>query len=172
MGTLVAGAVKQGLVTAFLAKHYGGVYGQPMAAPASTITQRDHHALTAVALAKFRGTADNQPKSTDPRAPLPTISAGGIHVAAVTALLSRVGVSGPFVEVNGERYAIVNVGMRMLEPSELLRAQFGRFAASYDLSAATTKTAQVRLIGNSVCPEVAEALVQANLVETVASRVA
>jgi DNA (cytosine-5)-methyltransferase 1 len=52
--------------------------------------------------------------------------------------------------------------MRMLEPEELLRAQFGRFAEGYDLSAATSKAAKVRLIGNSVCPEVAEALVRAN----------
>lgn len=33
---------------------------------------------------------------------------------------------------------------------------------AYDLSAARSKAAQVRLIGNSVCPEVAEALVRAN----------
>jgi len=56
-----------------------------------------------------------------------------------------------------------DIGLRMLEPHELLRAQFGRFAASYDLSRAPTKAAKVRLIGNSVCPEVAEALVRANL---------
>lgn len=43
------------------------------------------------------------------------------------------------------------------------RAQFGRFADAYDLSAARTKAGKVRLIGNSVCPEVAEALVRANL---------
>ncbi len=49
------------------------------------------------------------------------------------------------------------------EPHELLCAQFGRFAEGYDLSAATTKAAKVRLIGNSVCPEVAEAVVAANV---------
>lgn len=56
----------------------------------------------------------------------------------------------------------VDIGMRMLEPHELLAAQFGRFAAAYDLSRATTKAAKVRLIGNSVCPEVAEAIIRAN----------
>jgi hypothetical protein len=50
----------------------------------------------------------------------------------------------------------------MLQPHELLRAQFGRFADTYDLSAAMTKSARVRLIGNSVCPEVGEAVVWAN----------
>jgi oligoribonuclease (3'-5' exoribonuclease) len=65
------------------------------------------------------------------------------------------------VTVAGAEYQIADIGMRMLEPHELLRAQFGRFAETYDLSAAKTKAAQVRLIGNSVCPEVAEALVRA-----------
>ena len=67
------------------------------------------------------------------------------------------------VTVSGVDYQIVDIGMRMLEPHELLRAQFGRFAAGYDLSAATTKAAKVRLIGNSVCPELAEAVVRANV---------
>ena len=64
--------------------------------------------------------------------------------------------------IDGELYGIGDIGMRMLEPHELLRAQFGRFAEAYDLSAAKTKSAKVRLVGNSVCPEVAEALVAAN----------
>jgi DNA (cytosine-5)-methyltransferase 1 len=163
MGTLVAGGVKQGLVAAFLVRHYGGVFGQELGVPMSTITAQDHHALAAVALAKFRGTAPNQPMSTDPRAPLPTISAGGIHVAQVLTFLSKHGVRGDKpIMVDGEPYGIGDIGMRMLEPHELLRAQFGRFAADYDLSAATTKSAKVRLVGNSVCPEAAEALVRAN----------
>jgi len=67
------------------------------------------------------------------------------------------------VTVQGVDYQIVDIGFRMLEPHELLRAQFGKFAAGYDLSAAKSKAAKVRLIGNSVCPEVAEALVRANV---------
>jgi DNA (cytosine-5)-methyltransferase 1 len=50
-----------------------------------------------------------------------------------------------------------------MKPHELLAAQFGRFAAGYDLSAARTKTGMVRLIGNSVAPEVAEAVIGANV---------
>jgi DNA (cytosine-5)-methyltransferase 1 len=67
------------------------------------------------------------------------------------------------VTVSGADYRIVDIGMRMLQPDELLRAQFGRFAEGYDLSAARTKSAKVRLIGNSVCPELAEAIVAANI---------
>lgn len=151
------------LVAAFLTKHFGGVYGQPLTLPMSTITATDHHAVTAVALAKFRGTSPNQPMSCDVRAPLPTISAGGIHVAAVGVLLAKHGVPVPVVRVNGEEFGIADIGMRMLEPHELLAAQFGRFAADYDLSAAKTKSAKIRLIGNSVPPEVAEAVIRANV---------
>lgn len=47
-----------------------------------------------------------------------------------------------------------------------------RFADTYDLSAAKTKSAQVRLIGNSVCPEVAEAVVRANVTPSQSRRAA
>lgn len=43
-----------------------------------------------------------------------------------------------------------------------IEAALGRFAPAYDLSRAKTKAAKVRLIGNSVCPEVAEAIIRAN----------
>jgi hypothetical protein len=51
-------------------------------------------------------------------------------------------------------------------------AQFGRFADGYDMTEAKTKAAKIRLIGNSVCPEVAEALVRANVGLAVRKRVA
>ncbi len=76
------------------------------------------------------------------------------------------------VEVAGVDYQIVDIGMRMLEPHELLRAQFGEFADSYSLNARKTlrgkerplsKADKVRLIGNSVPPTVASAVVSANV---------
>ncbi len=69
------------------------------------------------------------------------------------------------VVVDGIEYEIADIYLRMLEPHELLRAQFGEFADGYDLSPARTKEAKTRLIGNSVCPHVAAALVRANVVE-------
>lgn len=137
----------------------------------------NHHGLAAATLVKLRG--DNHGAQMD--LPLPTVTASGNHLAEVRAFLvayygcdedgqdlqlplrtvttkDRLGL----VTVEGIEYAISDIGMRMLEPHELLRAQFGRFAATYDLSAAKTKTAKVRLIGNSVCPENAEAIVRAN----------
>lgn len=180
LGTVVGCGQKHALVAAFLAKHFGGVVGQPIENPASTITAKDHHGLAAATLVKLRG----QCHSADVEAPLPTLTAGGQHVAEVCAFLTAYyssngrqdkgqDLSGPartittrdrlgLVTVEGIDYQIVDIGMRMLQPHELLAAQFGRFAADYDLSPANTKAAKVRLIGNSVCPELVEALVAAN----------
>lgn len=191
LGTIMATGQKHALVASWLVKHFGDplrsdggggvVAGSDMSEPVGTVTARDHHSLAAVTLAHFRGTAENQPGSKDVREPLPTISAGGIHVGEVRAFLSvyygadkgqqllepmrtqtarhRFGL----VTVRGIEYQIVAIGIRMLEPHELAKAQYGRFAESYDLSAAPTKKDKVFLLGNSVCPEVAEALVRANM---------
>jgi len=53
---------------------------------------------------------------------------------------------------------IVDIGMRMLQPRELARAQ--GFPDDYQLPG--TKSQQVHRIGNSVCPHVAAAVVRAN----------
>lgn len=173
LGTVVAGGCKHGLVAAFLAKHYGGntTPGTSLTRPLDTITATDHHALAAAALEPVGGNLgrahqvhaflmtyySNGGQWQDARDPLRTITAND-RLSLVT------------VDVDGVEHVIVDIGMRMLDPGELLGAQFGRFAAAYDLSAARSKKAKVRLIGNSVCPEVAEALVRANLGEMPALR--
>jgi DNA (cytosine-5)-methyltransferase 1 len=185
LGTVVATGQKHALVAPFLAKHYGGVVGHGVEQPIGTITATDHHSLAAATLVKLRGTCTG----SDLEEPMPTLTAGGNHVAEVRAFLTTYygeGSTGQrldtplrtitakarlgLVTVEGHDYQISDIGMRMLEPHELLRAQFGRFAEHYDLSACTTKADAVRLIGNSVCPEVAEALVRANLGERVPAR--
>jgi len=182
LGTIVAQGQKHALVAAFLAAHYGGEVGTELPRPIRTVTAQDHHSLVAATLATFRGTGEGQPGAHSIEEPLSTVSAGGVHTAQVCAFLAAyygadaagqpltdpirtVTTQDRFglVTVSGIDYQIVDIGMRMLQPHELLRAQFGRFAGAYDLSAAKTKTAQVRLIGNSVCPEVAEAVVRCNL---------
>jgi DNA (cytosine-5)-methyltransferase 1 len=73
------------------------------------------------------------------------------------------------VTIDAVTYVIVDIGMRMLNPRELANAQ--GFPRSYVLEAIgpngkpLTKSAQIRMIGNSVCPDMAEALVSANLPE-------
>lgn len=151
--------------------------------PLSTVVAKDRHAVTAATLVKFNGNeANGHPGCAPVDAPLPTVMAQGNHVAEVRAfLLAYYGSDGTggqqmldplrtvtarhrlgLVTVAGVDYQIVDIGMRMLEPHELLAAQFGRFAATYDISGARTKKGMVRLIGNSVCPEAAEALVRVN----------
>ncbi|MEO6324785.1 MAG: hypothetical protein ABIQ65_09175 [Thermoanaerobaculia bacterium] len=177
IGTLMGGGQKHALVLAFLAKHFGGVVGQEVDRPASTITATDHHSAVAATLLRFNFDDHGIPFD----APLPTVTADSNHIAEVRAFLIAYynkGVGQPvddpartlttkhrlgLVTVEGAEYQIADIGMRMLSPAELLRAQFGTYAADYDLDLARTSSKKVRLIGNSVCPDVVRAIVAANL---------
>lgn len=186
LGTVVGGGVKHALVSAFLAKHYGDTGQRPgsgMDEPVSTITASDHNAVVASHLVKLKGTAkDGQQIDL----PLHTVQAGGNHYAEVRAFMVAYygneqdggDLFDPFrtvtskerfglVTVDGTDYLIADIGMRMLQPRELYRAQ--GFPDSYQIDVPfngkpLTKTAQVRMCGNSVCPPMAEAIVRANLV--------
>jgi DNA (cytosine-5)-methyltransferase 1 len=177
LGTVVAGGAKHALVAAFVSKHYGSppdrmrAIGHELGAPLSTVTARDHHAVTAAFLTKFYGTSIG----ADARAPIPTVTGGGQHIAAVQALLERhAPARGLFdhpaglIEIGGETYAITDIGMRMLSPRELFRAQ--GFSDEYRIELVRptdgkpfSKEDQIALAGNSVCPQVAAAIVRANV---------
>ncbi len=182
LGTCVDGQ-KHALVAAFLAKHYGGNEspGWPVEKPISTVTTQDHHHLVAATVVR-NNFGDKPADATDE--PLHTISAGGQHHAEVRALLVKYygndrdgqALTEPLhtvptrdrfglVTVEGAEYAIADIGMRMLQPRELYRAQ--GFPDSYVIDRGADgrplpKTAQVRMCGNSVAPPVAAALVRAN----------
>jgi DNA (cytosine-5)-methyltransferase 1 len=157
--------------------------------PLLTTTTENRHALVTSHMLKLRG--DNVGSATDD--PLHTISAQGTHHAEVRAFLVKyygtdqdpqmreplhtVTTKDRFglVTVKGEPYAIVDIGLRMLTPRELYRAQ--GFPESYIIDRgadgrALTKTAQVRMCGNSVCPPIAAALVRANYRDEQAMEVA
>jgi DNA (cytosine-5)-methyltransferase 1 len=165
--------------SAFLAKHYGGVTGHSLNRPIGTVTQVDHHSLVTTHLTKLYGTCK---AGQDAREPMPTITSTGQHIAEVRAFLVSYYTQGSgktghsiknraptittkdrlgLVTIKGTDYQIVDIGLRMLTPAELLRAQFGRLADGYILLG--TKSRQVAAIGNSVCPELAEALVRSNV---------
>lgn len=176
LGTVV-GARKHALVVAFLAKHYTGVVGSPLDRPLGTVTAVDHHALVACCFTKFYGSCnDGAPLD----APAPTVTGQGQHFGLVAAFLTKFykgkhngqSLTEPLhtvvtkdrfglvvVSINGEDYAIADIGMRMLEPRELARCQ--GFADSFQLVG--TKTDQIARIGNSVPPPLARAVVAANL---------
>jgi len=192
LGTVVAGGNKHALVSAFLAKHFGGNYtgpGADLAEPAHTVTTVDHHALVTSNLIKFRGTCkDGQPVTE----PMPTITAGGLHIGEVRAFLLKyygnekegVSLTDPLhtvttndrfglVTVEGIDYQIVDIGMRMLQPHELYAAQ--GFPSWYIIDQdyrgkKYAKDKQVARCGNAVPPPFAEALVRANLPEMCVER--
>lgn len=166
LGTVVAGGVKHALVVAFLAKHYGGHEGpgQALTVPMSTVTCKDHHALVVATL-------DGPGNARKVRAFLKRHRAKRKAKRASRQLSLDLGAAHAndlgLVTINGEVYAIRDIGMRMLTPRELARAQ--GFPDSYDLAPLLAgkplgPTTQVRLIGNSVASPVAEALVRANAV--------
>jgi DNA (cytosine-5)-methyltransferase 1 len=188
LDTAMAGAARHAIVCAHIAQHNSDKTpkaGRPATEPLSTITSSgSHQQLVASSLVKLRGTSrDGQPAD----GPLHTVSAGGTHFAEVAAFLVKYygthqhgqPVDRPLdaatakarfglvtVTIDGEEYVIADIGMRMLTPRELARAQ--GFPDSYVLDPIVrgkplTKTAQIRMIGNSVCPPMAEALVRANL---------
>lgn len=72
-----------------------------------------------------------------------------------------------YIIINGE-YALVDIRMRMLQPNELYKAQgfpdWYVFERDY-YGLKFTKKEQVAKCGNSVCPQMAEALVRSNLPE-------
>jgi DNA (cytosine-5)-methyltransferase 1 len=178
LGTIVGQGQKHALVAAFLAKHYGGVVGQPLDQKIGTITARDHHGLVAVHIESMY----SQSKGLPIDAPAPTLTAQSNHHALVAAFLAKyygndqhgAGLDDPMhtvtskdrlglvtVTIDGEEFVIADIGMRMLQPRELARAQ--GFPDRYILTG--TKSQQVARIGNSVCPQVAAAIVTANLDE-------
>jgi DNA (cytosine-5)-methyltransferase 1 len=195
------------VVTAYLAKQNGVgekiVLGQDVRGPTHTITTKDQKAVVTSHLLKFRQHSAGQ----DMREPMHTITTGGGssagHFAEVRALLIKYYSEGgqwgslkqPLdtittkdrlglvtVTIKGEEYAIVDIGLRMLTPRELYRAQ--GFPENYKIEKGVlvagrrknpgrelrsrktmrfTKTAQVRMCGNSVCPPVAAAIMEAQL---------
>lgn len=165
-------------VVAFLAKHFGGVVGQPIDKPQPTTTARGtQNQIVAANIVKLRGTCKDG-QSVDQ--PAPTISAQGNHVAAVRAFLVKYyGTGGSksvnepldtitakermgLVTIEGEDWQIIDIGMRMLTPRELARCQ--GFDDSYVFTD-KTKSDQVARIGNSVPPPIAAAIVRANYSE-------
>ncbi|MGD7150443.1 DNA cytosine methyltransferase [Ralstonia pseudosolanacearum] len=93
LGTVVAGGAKHALVSAFLAKHYGGNYDGPgvsLGEPASTITTTDHHALVAAQLVGCGGRA-GQSRPRDASEPVQTITAKGDTTVVTSHMVKRYG---------------------------------------------------------------------------------
>lgn len=163
------------LASAFIVKHFGGMVGVPIETPLPTTTMRGTQNQIVAANLVHMNHGEKQWTGVDE--PLRTATSSN-HAALVYSFLIRyfgtaIGqhVTEPLytitgkdrfglvvVHVSGEPYILVDIGMRMLTPRELARAQ--GFPDTYELTG--TKTNQVARIGNSVCPHVAKALAAAN----------
>lgn len=161
-----------GIATAFLEQANGGFYqgaGNDARDPVSTITasgsqqrlvsadlavlseEQEAGALQVAAfLVKYYGSGANVPSLVDP---LDTVTTRD-RLALVTVVIC------------GTPYVIVDIGLRMLKPHELFRAQ--GFPQGYVIDRTAngtplTTSAAVRMVGNSVSPPPLRALAEANL---------
>ncbi|NHR08376.1 DNA cytosine methyltransferase [Chromobacterium haemolyticum] len=162
--TLSAGGEHHGLVTAHLTTLRQGCDGRSVNEPLPTVTAgADQIALTQYTLSKeheegalrcasflvsYYGT-DNMRGLDEPLATITTRD----RLALVT------------VWIKGEPWVIVDICLRMLKPRELYGCQ--GFPASYIIDCGHdgrvfSKSAQVRMVGNSVSPGPARALIWAN----------
>ena len=151
LNTVTAQGATAGLITSHMVKLRNNQFGQSHEEPFPTLTPGGGHADEVRAfLVKYYSEGGQDASCADPMHTIPTKDRMGL------------------VMVHGEPYAIVDIGLRMLTPRELYRAQ--GFPESYIIDRgaageAITKTAQVRMCGNSVCPPLSRAIVAANYSE-------
>ncbi|MFO3735062.1 DNA N-6-adenine-methyltransferase [Raoultella ornithinolytica] len=166
----------------------GGRAGQSrprdVSEPLQTMTTKADAAIVSSHLVKLRGTCRDGQRADEP---MPTITAGGQHVGEVKTTLAVEDYdeeraqqvlaflreycgedSTGLVDIDGVTFRIVDIGMRMLQPHELYRAQ--GFSEWYIIDrdyrgVKYSKDKQVARCGNAVPPPFAEALVRANLPE-------
>lgn len=166
--TLTATGSQQQLVTASLQRQFGNSVGQKIDEPVGTIMaggggktalveytlskeQQDGALRCASFLISYYGT-DNMRGLEEPAATFTTRD----RLALVT------------VWISGEPWVIVDIGLRMLTPRELYNCQ--GFPPDYIIDHGHdgrlfTKSAQVRMVGNSVSPPPAMALIKANCMD-------
>lgn len=163
--TICAQGSMQRLVTAHMATLRQHSTGADAREPLATVSAGgEHHAAVqcvlspeaeagALRVAAFLIAYYGQGDARDLREPLDTVTTRD-RLALVT------------VHVHGVPHVIVDIGMRMLEPHELYRAQ--GFPADYIIDRTADgrrlpKHAQVRMVGNSVSPPPLRAIAEANL---------
>lgn len=178
------------LAMPFLTKYFSGKRqaGASLDEPMPTVTAIDHNALVETHLCVLRKNMDCKPLD----APMPTITTNQ-HLAQATTVLQTVNCQSLgrweqvrellnrytsthfrddeilLFRINGELYFIADIGMRMLLPEELKKAQGfpDDYIIDFETSAGKrySKAKQIARLGNAVCPSVATALVRSNCAE-------
>lgn len=180
---------REGVTVANLSKFYGGVVGAAASDPLPTVTAVDHNALQTAHMVKMKGTN----LGGQAQDPLQTITAGGGHHGVVATRIVKAEPGADLqnwpkiraalnefcdyhledtevilFSIGGAWYFMADIGLRMLTPCELYRAN--GFPDDYKIDRDYTgkeygKTKQVARCGNAVPPPFATALVRANLPE-------
>jgi DNA (cytosine-5)-methyltransferase 1 len=203
VSTVTQAGSQQGLVAAHLTRFNTGATGSSLDAPVPTVTANSYikreggAAPLGVVAAHMMSMRGSDRRGYSAAEPMRTASAGGTHEAMVAAFLDTYygngegwAVSRPMptdttrdrsslvtLEIDGQTYAIADIGLRMLTPRERFRAQ--GFPDTYEIEHGVdeygariplSQAAQGRMCGNSVCPPLAEALVRANVPELAMQR--
>lgn len=156
MSTVTSAGSQQTPVAAFFTKYYGTGDGARMDEPAHTITVKDRFAHTQAEMAVPPFSPSHEARA---------------HEVAKFLRSHGAWDGGEFVTltIDGCEYVIVDIGLRMLTPRELFNAQ--GFPTDYVIEGTWDdggvftefpKYVQVSCCGNSVCPDLAAALVHAN----------
>lgn len=194
----IDGSPRYAMSACYLTKYFSGARqaGASLAEPAPTVTAIDHSALAAANLLHYYGGADHASRVDSP---LPTVTTLPRHYVVKT-YLQKIDAARGFgnwacvrellnkyagysiaadeiliMEIDGERYFISDIGMRMLKARELMLAQ--GFPPDYIIDIEShigkrySEAKQIARMGNAVCPPVAEALVRANCAEIASQRV-
>lgn len=142
---------RYGLVTAFVTKFYKTGIGQGIDEPLHTITTSPgHFGLVSAFLIKYYGTGCGQIASEP--------------LGAITTK-DRFGLVSSVVDIQGEKYVLRDIFLRMLKPEELKMLQ--GFPSDYIIDRDINfrpypLKEQVAKIGNSVVPIMAQKIVEAN----------
>lgn len=160
ISTIAATGSHQTPIAAFFAKYYGTGDGARSDAPLHTVTVKDR-------MAHMQAALDAPPFTPEHEA----------RARAVADFLRSHDAwdGGEFVtlDIAGQTFVVVDIGMRMLTPRELFNAQ--DFPPDYVIEGvwegletasptfkAFPKDVQVSCCGNSVCPPLAKAIISAN----------
>lgn len=158
--TITASGTHQGVVTSYLNSFYGNAedIGSSMYDPLRTVTTKDRFSKVDIVLDPVTGALwDSETMNL--------IIAVREFIQTYCGDNLSEDESMGIVTIKGMKYQIVDIKLRMLKPRELYNAQ--GFRPDYIIDRTIdhkpiTGTAQARMVGNSVCPPAAEAIIRAN----------
>lgn len=183
---------RYGINACYISKYFSGEKqaGADATGPMPTVTGIDHNAVVESHLCVLRKNTDCKPLDEQ----LPTLTTSAGHFAQIVTYIQKLDSTQDLknwnkvrdllnkyagysikedeiliMEINGVQHFIADIGMRMLKAEELKRAQ--GFPIDYvidiepHIGKKYSEAKQIARLGNAVCPQVATALIRANLAD-------